>query len=139
MRRIGLYFSIAAIVLLGVGFYGCSNTETETTPAKTPASNSGEHDEKDHAHGDEHKEHGDEAESGETAMQKMEKGLAKLSEEDRASAMKQHMCPVSGEMLGTMGEPVKVTVKDQDVWICCDGCKKDLLADPDRYLAKLKK
>lgn len=72
-------------------------------------------------------------------MEKMEKGLAKLSESDRASAMKQHVCPVSGEMLGTMGEPVKLTVNDQEVWICCNGCKKDLLDNPDKYLSKLNK
>jgi YHS domain-containing protein len=49
------------------------------------------------------------------------------------------MCPVSGEMLGTMGAPQKVTVNGQQVWICCDGCKDKLLENPDKYLAKLKK
>ena len=53
--------------------------------------------------------------------------------------MKQHFCPVSGEMLGSMGVPEKVDVNGQPVWICCDGCKDKLLADPDKYLAKLAK
>ena len=70
-------------------------------------------------------------------MEKMTEALADFSEEDRKSAMKQHFCPVTGEMLGTMGEPKKVEVKGQQVWICCDGCKDKLLADPDKYLAKL--
>ncbi len=65
--------------------------------------------------------------------------LAKFSEEDRQSAMKQHFCPVSGEMLGTMGAPEKVEVDGQNVWICCDGCKDKLLADPQKYLDKLNK
>ena len=36
-----------------------------------------------------------------------------------------------------MGEPVKVVVKERTVFLCCDGCTKKLLADPDKYLAKL--
>ena len=71
-------------------------------------------------------------------MAKMEEGLASLSEEDRTSAKAQHVCPVSGEMLGTMGEPEKVDVNGQNVWICCAGCKDKLLESPDEYLAKLK-
>ena len=65
--------------------------------------------------------------------------LAKLPPEDAASAEAQRICPVSGEMLGTMGAPPKVDVNGQQVWICCDGCKDTLLASPDEYLAKLKK
>lgn len=72
-------------------------------------------------------------------MGTMKAELAKLSPEDAAAAERQHMCPVSGEMLGTMGAPLKIDVKDQQVWICCDGCKDKLLASPDEYLAKLKR
>ena len=72
-------------------------------------------------------------------MDKMKAELAKLSPEDAAAAQRQHMCPVSGEMLGTMGAPLKIDVKDQQVWICCEGCKDKLLASPDEYLAKLKR
>jgi len=68
----------------------------------------------------------------------MKAELAKLSPEDAASAEKQHMCPVTGEMLGTMGAPEKVDVNGRQVWVCCDGCREDLLASPDEYLAKLK-
>jgi hypothetical protein len=42
-------------------------------------------------------------------------------------------------MLGTMGPPKKVDVSGRQVWICCDGCQDKLLADPDKYLAKLPK
>lgn len=80
--------------------------------------------------------------AGETAsesegMAKMMEGLAELSPEDKESAMKQHICPVSGEMLGSMGTPIKVDVSGRQVWICCEGCRDSLLAEPDKYLAKL--
>jgi Cu(I)/Ag(I) efflux system membrane fusion protein len=68
----------------------------------------------------------------------MKAELAKLSPEDSASAEKQHVCLVSGEMLGTMGAPIKVDVNGQQVWICCEGCRDMLLENPDEYLAKLK-
>ena len=60
-------------------------------------------------------------------MDKMRVELAKLSPADRASAEKQHVCPVTGKMLGTMGPPQKVEVNGRQVWICCTGCKDKLL------------
>jgi len=65
--------------------------------------------------------------------------LAKLSAEDQAVARKQKMCPVSDHPLGSMGVPIKVAVKGQDVFICCEGCKGELEKDPDAYLAKISK
>jgi hypothetical protein len=38
-----------------------------------------------------------------------------------------------------MGVPVKVTVKGQLVFLCCEGCVKRALADPDRTLAEVQK
>lgn len=67
----------------------------------------------------------------------IEAALAKLSPEDRAAAKKQKVCPVTDEPLGSMGTPVKVTVKDRAVFLCCDSCEDELKADPDKYLAKL--
>lgn len=65
-------------------------------------------------------------------------GLAKLSAEDRALAEKQRTCPVTDEPLGSMGAPVKVTIKGRTVFLCCAGCEDELKSDPDKYLAKLK-
>ncbi|MHC4955614.1 MAG: hypothetical protein ACYTGZ_17320 [Planctomycetota bacterium] len=62
-----------------------------------------------------------------------------LSPEDAKLAEAQRLCPVSDEVLGEMGEPVKVMVGDRAVFICCEGCRKKLLADTDRYLAKLRR
>jgi hypothetical protein len=65
-------------------------------------------------------------------------GLAELSAADRAAAEKQRVCPVSGDVLGAQGKPYKVTVKGQDVFLCCPACEKEVLQNPDKYLAKIK-
>lgn len=72
-------------------------------------------------------------------MEKMKAELAKLSPEDAASAEKQHVCLVTDKMLGTMGAPKKVDVDGKIVWICCEGCREELLGNKETYLAKLKK
>lgn len=66
------------------------------------------------------------------------KGLAELSDADRAAAERQRVCPVSGLVLGTVGKPYKVTVKGKTVFLCCPGCEEKITKDPDTYLAKLK-
>jgi hypothetical protein len=77
-------------------------------------------------------------ENGSPAASKAPAGSAStLTDEDRKLIEKQKICPVSGEALGGMGDPVKVVVKGRTVFLCCDGCKEALLADPDKYLAKL--
>jgi YHS domain-containing protein len=75
---------------------------------------------------------------GNSSAANVPQGLLELSAEDRATAQKQRICPVSGEVLGSMGKPVKVTVKGQTVFLCCSGCEEDIKKDPDKYLAKLK-
>lgn len=69
--------------------------------------------------------------------EKLPEGLAELPEADRALAEKQKVCPVTGEALGSMGKPLKVTVKGRTVFLCCGGCEEDLKKDPDKFLAKL--
>jgi hypothetical protein len=64
-------------------------------------------------------------------------GLAELSEADRKLAEKQKSCPVTDELLGSMGKPYKMTVKGRVVFLCCEGCKGKVEADPDKYLKKL--
>lgn len=63
--------------------------------------------------------------------------LAKLSAEDRALALKQVFCPATGERLGSMGVPLKLTVSNEPVLICCKGCKDQVLKDPAATLAKV--
>ncbi len=68
-----------------------------------------------------------------------DKAMAQLAPEDRKLAEAQRICPVTGAALGEMGAPVKVTVKGQPVFLCCDGCKKKALADPDKTLSAVGK
>lgn len=71
------------------------------------------------------------------ASNEVTEAMATLSEADRAAALAQKICPVSNEPLGSMGAPIKLTVGGRDVFICCDGCRKELEENPDKYLAKL--
>lgn len=77
------------------------------------------------------------AASAPSDMELMRTELAKLSPKDRATAEKQHVCSVTGKMLGTMGPPLKLEVQGQTVWLCCPGCKETLLKEPEKYLKKL--
>ena len=119
--------NVAGVLLLPVAvlFMGCSKSATPSgakSPAvtQTPANK------------------GDAAQAGEQDAG-IAAILAALSPEDRALVEKQKTCPVSGEQLGSMGAPVKMDVKGQPVFICCDGCREKLLASPDEYLTKLNK
>jgi hypothetical protein len=65
--------------------------------------------------------------------------LAQLPPEDLRLAEAQQFCAVEDEnRLGSMGVPVKVMVKDQPVFLCCKGCRKKALADPDKTLTKVR-
>jgi hypothetical protein len=46
-------------------------------------------------------------------------------------------CPVSGEELGGMGEPVNLVHASRLVRVCCKGCVKKVAADPGKALAKV--
>jgi Cu(I)/Ag(I) efflux system membrane fusion protein len=69
---------------------------------------------------------------------KVKANLDKLDPEDRKVADAQRLCPITGEPLGSMGKPVKLTVEEQTVFLCCKGCRDDALADPNKTLAKVK-
>lgn len=78
------------------------------------------------------------ASSAKDAEATLQAERAKLSPEDRQLVEAQEWCAInSDERLGEMGPPVKVMVKDQPVFLCCGGCKKKALADPDKTLAKV--
>jgi uncharacterized protein (TIGR03000 family) len=65
--------------------------------------------------------------------------LARLDPEDRKLAERQRFCAAQeGIHLGAMGVPVKITVKGQQVFLCCKGCAEKALAEPDKTLLKAK-
>lgn len=75
--------------------------------------------------------------SDEMATPEILAALAKLTEEDRALAEEQRICPVTEALLGSMGVPPKVDVNGRTVFICCEGCRGPLLEDSEKYLAIL--
>ncbi|MCB9851661.1 MAG: hypothetical protein H6819_01090 [Phycisphaerales bacterium] len=46
-------------------------------------------------------------------------------------------CPVTGEELGSMGEPVERIVANRLIRFCCSGCFKKFDAEPAKYIAKV--
>jgi hypothetical protein len=46
-------------------------------------------------------------------------------------------CVVSGEALGSMGQPIVIHHEGAEVRLCCKGCVKKFNADPAKYLEKL--
>ena len=107
---------------------GCSKEEPKAAPVAPKVEDQKTEDQKTES-----------AAPAEKTAAELPEGLKDLSPEDLAAVQKQKVCPVSGEALGAMGKPVKVTVKGQTVFLCCSGCEDDLKKDPDKYLAKLKK
>lgn len=120
MKRTSI--AIAALLSLAatIGLIGCASQQDGATgtPAHNPATSS--------------------TEPSSSVDPEVAKALSQLSPEDRAAAEKQKVCPVTDEPLGSMGKPVKVTVKDRDVYLCCEGCRETIEGDPDKFLAKLK-
>lgn len=131
MRGISFVSLIALGLGLGVLLPGCGQPSGKTPPtpkSAPPSSQTQKPAETPQA--PEPKKAGADAKS-------LPEGIAELPEADRALAMKQKICPVSDEPLGSMGKPVKMEIKGRTVFLCCDGCAEDLKKDPDKYLAKL--
>jgi hypothetical protein len=63
--------------------------------------------------------------------------LAKLPPDTRAEAEKQRLCPITGNRLGVMGPPIQLTIENQPVWLCCEGCKEEAIKDPKATLSKV--
>jgi hypothetical protein len=120
--------SLGLLLAAGIGWTtGCNRAQPEAAPAsQEQATSAAEHD---------HHTAVDEAEPDDEAT--IEASFASLSVEDRALAEKQATCPISGERLGLMGTPIKVTVDGHDVFVCCAGCKEPLEENPQEYLVKL--
>jgi hypothetical protein len=119
------------IGLLAIGLFtlaGCGQG-TPTSTSKE-AHNQGEHNQEAH-----------QPETNGQADQeaKIRKARAELNEEDLRLVEAQEFCPVMEEhRLGVMGVPFKLMIEGQPVFLCCKGCKKEALADPDKTLAKVK-
>ncbi len=65
------------------------------------------------------------------------KNIEQLPEADKKLALAQRICPVTGAALGSMGVPVKITLRGQTVFLCCKGCMGKAKRSPDEMLKKL--
>jgi len=65
------------------------------------------------------------------------KNIEQLPEADRKRALAQRICPVTDAALGSMGVPVKITLRGQTVFLCCKGCLGKAKRSPDEMLRKL--
>lgn len=71
---------------------------------------------------------------------KIQTVLAQLDPADRKLVEEQKFCATDPESrLGLMGPPIKVMVKNQPVFVCCEGCQSEALEDPDKTLAAVEK
>jgi multidrug efflux pump subunit AcrA (membrane-fusion protein) len=71
---------------------------------------------------------------------KVRANLSKLSPDDRRLAEAQRNCPIQeGNLLGSMGTPVKVMIQGQPVFLCCKGCEDEAREHPDQTLANVEK
>ncbi len=60
--------------------------------------------------------------------------LAALGPDDQAAIARQRVCPVTGARLGSMGEPIKVLIHGQPLYLCCKACLHKVQANPAAYL-----
>jgi hypothetical protein len=61
-----------------------------------------------------------------------------LADEIKAKADLLSTCPVSGEKLGEMGSAFVFIYQEQEVKLCCKGCKKDFDKNPEKYIALIR-
>ena len=71
------------------------------------------------------------------------KAAASEKDREKEAIAAQKTCVVSNKSLGSMGAPIKVTVKDQlkndqDVYVCCRGCVAKVKKEPEKYLAAVR-
>ncbi len=133
MSRLPSLFTYVLVLGCVVWLSGCGSS-AETHHATVTSSGSG-----DHGHGSDSigsHDHGDH--DGDNMEHEADaEALGTLSAEDQMLVVRQKICPVTEAALGSMGAPIKVRVKDRDVFICCEGCRDELLENADQYLAKL--
>ena len=61
-------------------------------------------------------------------------GVALLPASEQEAALRQRICPVTKQPLGSMGKPLRVSVSGRSVFVCCEGCVNRLKSNPAKYL-----
>lgn len=73
-----------------------------------------------------------------TGCQKDDAGAQAGAESASAKPYPLEVCLVSGEPLGSMGDPVVLVHEGQEIKLCCKDCIKEFESDPAKFLTKLK-
>ena len=63
--------------------------------------------------------------------------IAKLTPADQLFVKQQVLCPITMEPLGSMGIPLKVSIGNDLVFVCCAACKKSVLKEPEKILEQV--
>lgn len=63
--------------------------------------------------------------------------IKQLPDSEQALAIEQIICPVTEYKLGSMGIPLKVEVDGEVIFVCCAGCKEDVVSEPAIHIAKI--
>ncbi len=78
---------------------------------------------------------------GDTAAAKLSAdeiaAIKQLPAGEQEQALKQAVCPVSGEHLGSMEKPVKVSAEGRTFFLCCENCEKEVKSNAKAVIAKL--
>jgi YHS domain-containing protein len=71
-------------------------------------------------------------------VEKVREGVFKVVAADKPFIAAQKKCPVMDEPLDAMGGPYKVNAAGKAIYICCPGCAKQIIAEPQKWLSALK-
>jgi hypothetical protein len=69
---------------------------------------------------------------------KIKAGLARLDPADQKLAEAQKFCPILKSRLGSMGKPIKLSLKGEPVFLCCKGCEKEAKDHTDQTLESVR-
>ncbi|TWU15139.1 hypothetical protein [Allorhodopirellula heiligendammensis] len=81
----------------------------------------------------------DDADSGSVpaGTEQVRAGVFRITAADEPFVAAQKQCPVMNEPLDAMGGPYKVHAGGKAIYICCPGCAKKIIAEPQKWLAEL--
>lgn len=58
---------------------------------------------------------------------------------DQVAVKRQQICPVTDSPLGEHGTPLKMTIDGRSLFVCCQGCIQKVQANPQLYLATVRR
>ena len=137
---------LAQRLLQSIGGTPERTSPQRTTPSGEDRGHQHDHGSHDHSHGgdasptlpDSTNRTNGNADVGQTVeIPETMKGIALLAASDQVAALKQKTCPVTGDLLGSVGKPYKVQIGERTVFVCCEGCIEELKAEPQKFLADL--